>query len=49
MTNFYENYSICGRTLGADGLPFRAIFLHFVYILKFVSFLLENKYGRLDF
>ena len=25
---------------------FRAIFLLFVYILKFVSFLLENEYGR---
>ena len=25
---------------------FRAIFLLFVYILKFVNFLLENEYGR---
>ena len=48
MINFYDHCSICGPTLVAGGifLSFRAIFRLFVYILKFVSFLLENEYGR---
>ena len=49
MINFYDHYSICGPTLVVGGILFRyfrAIFLLFVYILKFVSCLLENEYGR---
>ena len=53
MTNFYDYYLICGPTLVAGGIrfkiSFRDIFLLFVYILKFVSFLMENEYGRFRF
>ena len=51
MINFYHHYSISGPTLVAGGILLRqqvlvSFFLLFVYILKFVSFLLENEYGR---
>ena len=51
MINVYHHYSFSGPTLVAGGILFRletfvSFFLLFVYILKFVSFLLENKYGR---
>ena len=42
MITFYDHYLICGPTIKS----FHTIFLLFVYILKFVSFLLENEYGR---
>ena len=46
MINFYHHYSISMPTLVAGGILFVSFFLLFVYILKFVSFLLENEYGR---
>ena len=51
MINIYHHYSVSGPTLVADGIlcrlqVFVSFFLLFVYILKFVSFLLENEYGR---
>ena len=44
MINFYDHYSICGPTLVAGGIFPSLFFL--AYILKFVSFLLENEYGQ---
>ena len=51
MINFCHHYSFSGSTLVAGGILFRfevlvSFFPLFVYILKFVSFLLENEYGR---
>ena len=50
--NYYHHYSISGPTLVAGGIDFRkqvfvSFCLLFVYILKFVCFLLEKEYGRL--
>ena len=51
MINFCHHYSTSGHSLVAGGILFRQqifvpfIFL-FLYILKFVSFLLENEYGH---
>ena len=50
IINFCDRYSIYGPAFGCwwntvQITSFRAIFLLFAYILKFVSFLLENKYG----
>ena len=52
MINFYPHHSISGPTLVAGWNSFRKevfvpFFLLFVYILKFVSFLVEKEYGRL--
>ena len=51
MINFYHRYSFSGSTFVADRILFRyevlmSFFRLFVYILKFVSFMLENEYGR---
>ena len=52
MFNFYHHNSICGPTVVAGGIFFRLLvfvsffLLFIIYILKFVSFLLENEYGR---
>ena len=51
MIYFYHHYSFSGPTLDAGEILFRlevfvSFFLLFVYILKFLSFLLENEYGQ---
>ena len=52
MINFYHHYIISWPTLVAGGILFRkqvfmSFFLLYVYILRFVSFLLEKEYGLL--
>ena len=54
MINFYHHYSFSGPILVAARILFRfevfeSFFLLFVYILKFVSFLLEIKLVGLKF
>ena len=54
MINFYHHYSISGPTLIAGGIDFRlqvfvSLFLLFVYILLFVSFLLKTNMVGLNF